>query len=554
MSRVPLVRSLTFTLLIATARTVPGAAQGHDTAFAALITPGGFADDRTRISSITSAGSAAYPLLRSSSSLASRRGTGGHLFRAAILTPELYAIGNSALPYSLNDGALWAGRGFSYRIRAGIRAEAGPVRLIVAPEFLASDNLRFEMPHPRVRRPRPPGRDSLASPWHTTPESIDYPIRFGTHAFSAWDPGQSTLDVRLGGATIGLTTENEWWGPGIRNAIVMSTNAAGIPRLFVRTTRPIATRAGTFDARLFAGGLRESPYFDSTASNDLRSISAFALAWTPPASPNVTIGFTRAVFAPVSSWGRVPTRLLDALIRFPGRPNNHLPDDTVVVPGPDQVFSLFGRWAFPGSGFEVYAEWARNEFPTSIRDFLTAPNHTQAYTLGLQWAQQVRPGGTARIQFEGTYLQKSATLRDRPVGIWYTSRAVTQGYTNRGQVIGAAIGPGANSQWFALDYVARRWQAGVFASRIRWDDEALYTFPNTNFAGNPNKWCSHDTSVLFGLRGALQSFLGLLEVTYDVDQRLNVFFHNLSVCGRDMDPRDVRDAINHTIEIRFTPP
>jgi len=166
----------------------------------------------------------------------------------------------------------------------------------------------------------------------------------------------------------------------------------------------------------------------------------------------------------------------------------------------------------------------------------------------------VRPGGTARIQFEGTYLQKSATLRDRPVGIWYTSRAVTQGYTNRGQVIGAAIGPGANSQWFALDYVARRWQAGVFASRIRWDGEALYTFPNTNFAGNPNKWCSHDTSILFGLRGALRSFFGLLEATYEVDQRLNVFFHNLSVCGRDMDPRDVRDAINHTIEIRFTPP
>jgi hypothetical protein len=162
--------------------------------------------------------------------------------------------------------------------------------------------------------------------------------------------------------------------------------------------------------------------------------------------------------------------------------------------------------------------------------------------------------GTARVQLEATYLEKSATLRDRPVGTWYTSRAVPQGYANLGQVIGAAIGPGASSQWLAVDYFAPRWQAGVFASRIRWDGEALYTFPSTNFAGSPNKWCSHDTSVLFGVRAALRGFFGLVELSYGVDQRLNVFFHNLSVCGRDMDPRDVQDAINHTIEIRVTPP
>ena len=60
--------------------------------------------------------------------------------------------------------------------------------------------------------------------------------------------------------------------------------------------------------------------------------------------------------------------------------------------------------------------------------------------------------------------------------------------------------------------------------------------------------------MLFGLRGAVRAFFGLVELSYGVDQRLNVFFHNLSVCGRYMDPRIVVDAINHTVEIRVTPP
>ena len=57
-----------------------------------------------------------------------------------------------------------------------------------------------------------------------------------------------------------------------------------------------------------------------------------------------------------------------------------------------------------------------------------------------------------RLQAEHTYLEKSATSRDRPVGVYYTSRAVLQGYTHDGRVLGAAIGPGASSHWLAVDY------------------------------------------------------------------------------------------------------
>jgi len=551
MMRVPRLRFAICALLAATAHALPCQAPAQRVARVKLVTPSSFADDSARLASIASPAPPAYSLLRSAATLAPSLRGGDRSFRWALLPPEQYLIRNSKLPYSLNDGALWAGRGLTYRIRAGFQAEAGPVRLIVAPEFLRTEDRGFAPPHPWVVLPRPPGRSEFSSPWHTSPASIDLPYRFGATAFSQWDFGQTTLDASVGRATVGFSTENEWWGPGVRNAIVMSTNAAGIPRLFVRPTRPIATRAGTFDLRLFAGALRESAYFDTSLANNWRSISAFAVTWTPRPAPNVTLGFTRAVYAPASSWSRAPTRLLDALLRNPGRPNNHLPGDSTVVPGPDQVFSLFGRWAFPGAGFEVYAEWARTELPTSLRDLLTAPNHTEGYTLGLQWAQPAGPVGTARIQLETTYLEKSPTLRDRPVGTWYTSRAVAQGYTNRGQVIGAGIGPGASSQWFAVDYFAPLWEAGVFASRIRWEGDALYTFPSTNPLWN--KWCSHDTSLMAGVRGALRSAFGLLELSYGVDLRRNVFFEQFSVCGRDLDLRAARDVTNNTIQLRFTP-
>ncbi len=550
----PSIGFATCALLAATAQALPSQMPAQQGARGKLVTPGSFADDSMRLASITTPGPVAYSLLRSPSTLTQLQPSRPGSLRWAYFLPELYSIDNSALPYSLNDGWLWAGRGWSSRVRAGLEVQMKRVRLVLGPELLQTDNLGFMGPADWVSLPRPPGRNPLGNPWHTTPESIDLPVRFGTTGFTQWDWAQSSVDVDFGRITAGLTTENEWWGPGIQNAIVMSTNAAGIPRLFTRPTRPIATGAGTFDFRLFAGGLRESAYFDTSLANNWRSISGVALAWTPRAAPNVTVGFTRAVYAPVSSWSRVPTRLLDALIRNPGRPNNHLPGDTTVVPGPDQVFSFFGRWAFPGAGFEVYTEWARNELPTSLRDFLTAPNHTQGYTLGLQWARPAGPAGTARVQLETTYLGKSATLRDRPVGTWYTSRAVPQGYTNRGQVIGAAIGPGASSQWLAVDYVAPLWQAGVYAYRIRWDGEALYRFPTTNVNGAPNKWCSHDTSMIFGVRAAKRGGFGLLEVSYGVDMRRNVFFEQRSVCGQNMDMRDVRDAINRTLEIRLTPP
>ena len=513
-----------------------------------LFTIGSDQDDRIRVAQLRGLAASDGYLLRTPSTMAKPLLGDTTRLRWALLFPEYEAVYNSAVPFSLNDGAMWAGRGWNQTTRAGLVAAWRRVSLTLAPQLLVSENLPYELPPPIRLRPLPPGRDPLSSPWHTGPSSIDLPLRFGSRGFVHVAPGESSLSVNWGAVTTGLATEDEWWGPGIHNALILSNNAPGIPRLFVRTSRPIRTGAGRFDVQWFLGGLFESHYFDGTRADDRRSINALAASWTPPGVPTLTLGVTRAVYAPLVGWQDIFLHGLDVLR---DRGWHRAPADSTTVPSRDQLFSLFGRWVFPADGLAVHFEWGRNEPPSSLRDFLIAPNHSQAYTLGLEWAKSVRADRDAlRLQAEMTYLQQSNTYHDRSVDSWYTGRAAQQGYTQQGQVIGAAIGPGASSQWLGLDYFTPSWRVGLYGGRIRWDDDALYILPR-HYANNT--WCSHDVSLFGGLNGSYASPWGHIEASVTVGERLNVFFYHLWYCGPPSSPLDVLDVRNTTLQLRFTP-
>ena len=66
---------------------------------------------------------------------------------------------------------------------------------------------------------------------------------------------------------------------------------------------------------------------------------------------------------------------------------------------------------------------------------------------------------------------------------FYVHTAAVEGYTNMGQLLGAAIGPGSNSQFLGLDRYTSRGRWGVFFERVRYDDDyAFYiAFPNVPF-------------------------------------------------------------------------
>jgi hypothetical protein len=441
-----------------------------------------------------------------------------------LVLPAITFVANDRLPFGQNDGALWAGKGLNVRAMAGLLANAGPLHIVIVPEAVRSSNrpLDIDPTDTRFAPAIPASRSRFSSPFNVYPYSVDLPWRMGDAPLTKIYPGQSSVTLSGGGFAVGAATENEWWGPSIRNPIVMSDNAPGFPHLFVRTREPVATRIGALDARWMTGGLRESDWFDNDESNDVRSLSSFAFSWSPSVRSPFSAGFTRSVFAPASGYGQAATRWLDVFR------NTHHPDaraltDSAFVPGPDQIFSLFGRIVIPSYGLETYVEWGRADFPVSLHDFIEQPIHSRGYTTGVQWVLQAGSSGRVRLQGELTSVEQSTTYRFRDQGSFYTSRAVPQGYTNEGQLIGAGIGPGSSGGWLAADYFRGSWQAGVTWGRQRFNNDAFFLLSHASR-------CGHDVTVYPGVRGSYSNHFLRLGAALSPVSRYNTFFQNKSSC------------------------
>jgi hypothetical protein len=510
----------------------------------------GAAADRLRTQQLLGERETAGYLLRSLSSLGPQDVAAPARMLWTFFGPDLLLVHNSALPYSYNDGALWAGRGVNVSAMAGVGVRFKMVRLAAVPQITYSANAPYALAAAGVQGPLPATRSPFASPFIAAGNSIDLPIRFGADPLRRVDFGQSGVFVDAHALTFAISAENEWWGPGVRNALLLSDNAGGFPHIEAATNRPVDTRVGRVEGRWLLGGLSESPFFVTNGKQNLRSISMLGVTLQPAWVPELTVGAARAVYGGVGSWGDIPKAALNVFSDV-GDPNLPTVSDSIVSRGRDQLMSLFFRWALPKDHFETYGEWGRAQFPTSLRDFLEEPTHSQAYTLGVQWiGGEHWARGRPRIQSEVSFIQQSSTYRFRPIGSWYTSHAVPAGYTNEGQVLGAAIGPGGSSQWVKLGYDAPAWEVGASITRIRWMEDAhaqcAYA-PELSLYG----YADHDVSFLTGVSGAVKTRFGTLSASVDPGWRLNVFF---PLCGRARYPLpDSRDERNRTISVRFSP-
>ena len=260
---------------------------------------GSEADNRVRLDHLMNGTSTTGYLLRTPSLLLAQLDTAQEQLGSwdvTLLAPEIESVWNSDLPVSMNDGALWAGAGLNVRLAMGVRLRVGRATLILAPDVLHERNAPFQFfPFDQYADP---ARKRHADPFHPLPESIDKPVRFGNEPLTEIGTGQSSLTVGAGPVSLGAATENSWWGPGIRNGIIMSNHAAGFPHLVARTSRPIETKIGALEGTWMLGRLEESEYFDVDPRNDTRSLSGLVVTLRPRFEPDFTLGLARVVFAP----------------------------------------------------------------------------------------------------------------------------------------------------------------------------------------------------------------------------------------------------------------
>lgn len=485
----------------------------------ALATIGSPAEERARVAQLLGDTTAAGFLIRTPTMLVPLRATATDAGpRLWVVAPEAVVTTNSSLPASANDGALWAGRGVSALVHGGFAARAGRVTLVLVPELTYAQNLPFQTIQSALSG-QTPATGPFQAPWFTGPYSVDLPLRFGDQPYALVALGQSSLTLDLGPAAVGLSSENQWWGPGARNALLISNAAEGFPHAFVRTTRPLHTQLGDVEARAILGALTPSLYFTPPFAGSAagRTLSGAVATLRPAAAPALTVGVERLVLTPVRTRGAVLGHAADFLYR---NANLGTGDSLHIPRSSDQLTGAFARYLVPQVGTEVYGELARSELPRTLRDLLLTPLNTGAYTLGLAHASRVQRTGSLVFRAEFTNLEQTRNYTDRPPPPdYYTGRAAPAGFTNRGQVLGAAIGPGSQSQFVGADYYAPRWQLGAFVERVRNQNDALYRQVGPNIA-------RHDVTLAGGLRGGVR--LPYVDARADLTagNRLNYLFQN----------------------------
>ncbi|MEN9839731.1 MAG: hypothetical protein RL177_1210 [Bacteroidota bacterium] len=407
-----------------------------------------------------------------------------------ILPVEVQATQTTGFRQGYNHGNRIPGVGLETWATAGVYFDDGRVSIQLRPEVVTSELDSFQT-YPGDRNP-----DNDIFFWRTYFERvlnvIDAPERLGYAPVRKLLPGQSFIRFHAGPVSLGLSTEHLWWGPGIRNSLLMTNNASGFLHGSLATREPLQTPLGRIEAKMIVGKLENSGldprtsdteglsrFFYRKRADDHRVLMGSVIAWQPTWTPGLTLGMIVTDVA----YSRSLQTWHDYLPLF--KPHQRQPFGVVGNPYRrglyDRRASYYARYVQPESGVEVYGEYAREEMATSAADFLEIPEHTRAYVIGAQKQLPFYFGLDVLIHAEMTQTEFTATRSFRPSPSWYTHHVIRHGYTHKGQIIGSGLGPGGSSQFLNVALLNGRQKLGFFVERQVHNNDFYYSVFNTTF-------------------------------------------------------------------------
>jgi len=361
--------------------------------------------------------------------------------------PEWYNSYNTAAPYGQNDGALWQGRGYNTSLTGGIRLEGYGLELTLKPQLCFQQNADFEI--------MPSAYDNEYG--YFWGYGLDAPQRFGNSPFWTFDWGDSEIRYTWKTATIGFGTQAVWLGPAWLNPMLGSNNAGTYPKFDIglrktRVTLPFCNAfVGEIEGRIILGYLSESDYFDNDSTNNHNMINVFNMSFAPSFIPYLTIGATKVC---LSKWQKFEAYYLNP---FYDRNNSE-----------DQKASVYLDWLIPHAGFEVFGELGVDDYAW---DKISNPFHTMVYTVGMKqvipmWKAVAEKGVRSEIVFEWNNFEMSQDFQLQWGYMGYYSHSlITQGYTQRGQLLGAGSGSFGNSQYLGYTIYYPKGSASLYFHR-----------------------------------------------------------------------------------------
>lgn len=375
---------------------------------------------------------------------------------------------NSKMPYGFNNGNLYPAVGGQHRISIGTKLKWRFIELNLQPEMVTARNLN---PPPYYGNQQ--DGNFWARYYFLIQNNIDYYTRMGKQPISTIFPGQSSLAFNYKKFAFGVSTENQWWGAGTRNSLMMTNNAPGFYHLFLKTNKPIETKWGSIEGKAILGRL-ESPTTIVPEDSMMRTIweggivrknlsvrrlEGFTISYQPKWLPNFFIGYSFVSQSYIQNRNLIGKDLgyFDA-----GRPKQ-------------QMGAFVLRFVLPKDHAEFYAELGQPNQAVSPWRFFGDSVKT-GFVLG---ARKLFPlgnkGSYFKLYAEFTQLQLMNPLlvidNNNPYGeplrnSWYTSAKIRQGYTHQGKLLGASIGPGSNSQTIGFSFNKGMNKIGFFFERV----------------------------------------------------------------------------------------
>jgi hypothetical protein len=362
-----------------------------------------------------------------------------------LLRPSISSSYNSGFAWGMNDGPVWQGRGANAWVTGGFAFRSGPLSIRVEPLVDYGENQAFAL------EPTPSTASRFADDMR--PFNIDLPQRMGEGSVRIIDPGQSYIRLDIHGVAAGFSTEDMFWGPGVRNAILFDGNAAGFPHAFLGTTHVVKTPIGGFSAQLVYGKLSESAWAPPASSTARFGAGAIAV-FTP--TPTIEVGAARFYHR---EWtGQFGTSEIAA-------PFGSFFNNTQTTESPDnQLLSFFASARIPSSGFEVFGEFGKNDRNSSLRDALLEPEHNSAWLVG--FFDVIGPAtlsdGFWTIRVEAGSGRVSPIQQiGRGQSTFYDHTFLTQGHTEDGQLLGSPLIDRSGGIDAALDRWTKLGRMGV---------------------------------------------------------------------------------------------
>ena len=361
---------------------------------------------------------------------------------------------NSHHPYGYNDASMIPANGYQAQISAGIFAKAGPLQVQLQPEYIYASNTSYE-------------------------HNAQYGYS-NNRLYKKLFPGQSSISLSMSAISIGLSTQNLWWGPGMTSALLMSSNAPGFEHLYLTTRRPIKTPIGSFEFQLIGGRLQNDtamPYENfhlkpnASIANNARYTNAYVLSYHPKWVPGLFLGINRSLNRYENEinkgTGSFSSKYLPILSKT-FQKKNDWGDDTLNT---DQLGSFFIRWVMPKSKAEFYVEYGFNDYGANTRDYLMAPTHSASHVIGFKKLKSLNSNTYLDFNVEITQLSQSPDAILRSAGNWYVHGQIGQGYTNYNQILGAGAGYAANKQIMSAIWVHGYTKLGILLERTDRDPE-----------------------------------------------------------------------------------